>query len=55
LCRRATTHAELGGAETGVNGSVAFAGISQADAQARFIVTTGSTGVSSYLNIAYTG
>jgi len=51
----ATIHAELGGAGTGVNGSVTFAGISLADAQARFTVTTGSTGGSSYLNIAYTG
>ncbi|HEY0202625.1 MAG TPA: peptidylprolyl isomerase [Acetobacteraceae bacterium] len=51
----ATIHAELGGAGTGVNGSVTFAGISQADALARFTVTTGITGESSYLNIAYTG
>ena len=51
----ATIHSELGGAGTGINGSVTFAGISQADAQARFTVTTGSTGGSSYLNIAYTG
>ncbi|MGI4946469.1 MAG: peptidylprolyl isomerase [Janthinobacterium lividum] len=51
----ATIHTELGGAGTGVNGSVTFAGISQADALARFTVTTGTTGGSSYLNIAYTG
>ena len=51
----ATIHAELGGAGTGVNGSVTFAGISQADAEARFTVTPGVTDGNSYLNIAYTG
>jgi cyclophilin family peptidyl-prolyl cis-trans isomerase len=51
----ATIHSELGGAGTGVNGSVTFAGISQADADARFSVLTGSVGGNPYLYVAYTG
>ena len=51
----ATIHSELGGAGTGINGSVTFAGISQADAQAKFTVTTGAVGGASYLYVAYTG
>ncbi len=51
----ATIHSELGGAGTGVNDSVTFAGISLADAQAKFTTSTGIVGGSSYLYIAYTG
>ena len=51
----ATIHAELGGAGTGVNASVTFAGISQADADAKFTVLTGTVGDASYLYVAYTG
>ncbi len=51
----ATIHSELGGAGTGVNGSVTFAGISLADALAKFTVTTSTVGGNAYLNIAYTG
>ncbi len=51
----ATIHSELGGAGTGVNGSVTFAGISLADAQAKFAITTGTVGGSAYLSVAYTG
>jgi len=51
----ATIHSELGGAGTGVNESVTFAGISQADALAKFTVSTGSVGGSSYLYVAFTG
>ena len=51
----ATIHSELGGAGTGVNASVTFAGVSQADAQARFTVLTGSVEGNPYLYVAYTG
>ena len=51
----ATIHSELGGAGTGVNDSVTFAGISLADAQAKFTVTTGTVGTTPYLYVAYTG
>lgn len=51
----ATIHSELGGAGTGVNASVTFAGVSLADAQAKFTVSTGTVGGANYLNIAYTG
>ncbi len=51
----ATTHSELGGAGTGVNASVTFAGISLADALAKFTVTTSTVGGNPYLSIAHTG
>jgi len=51
----ATIHSELGGAGTGVNGSVTFAGISLADAQARFSILQGVVGNTPYLYVAYTG
>jgi len=51
----ATIHSELGGAGMGVNGSVTFAGISLADAQAKFTVSAGKVGDTPYLNVAYTG
>ena len=51
----ATLHSELSGAGTGVNGSVTFAGISLADAQTKFTISTGNVGGADYLNIAYTG
>ena len=51
----ATIHSELGGAGTGVNASVTFAGISQADADAKFTVLTGTVENAPYLYVAYTG
>ena len=51
----ATIHSELGGTGTGVNASVTFANISQADADAKFTVLTGQVGDAPYLYIAYTG
>ena len=51
----ATIHSELGGAGTGVDASVTFAGITQAEADARFTVLTGQVGDAPYLYIAYTG
>lgn len=51
----ATLHSELAGAGTGVNASATFAGISPADVQAKFTMTSGTVGGLSYLNIAYTG
>jgi Ca2+-binding RTX toxin-like protein len=51
----ATLHSELSGAGTGVNGSVTFAGISLADAQTKFTISTGNVGGADYLQIAYTG
>jgi len=51
----ATIHSEIGGAGTGVNGSVTFAAISLADAQAKFTITTGSVGGTTYLSIVNTG
>ncbi len=51
----ATLHSELGGAGTGVNESVTFAGINPADVPAKFTITTGSVGGSSYLSVVYTG
>ncbi len=49
----ATIHAELGGAGTGTNASVTFAGVSLADAQSRFTISTGTTGGAGYLYVAY--
>lgn len=49
----ATIHAELGGAGTGTNASVTFAGVSFADAQSKFTLSTGTTGGAGYLYVAY--
>jgi len=49
----ATIHSELGGAGTGVNASLTFTGVSLADAQTRLSVTTGTTGGTPYLSVAY--
>jgi hypothetical protein len=51
----ATIHSELGGAGTGINASITFAGISSADAQAKFTYSVGVTNGANYLQIAYTG
>ncbi len=51
----ATIHSELGGAGTGVNGSVTFAGLSLADVQNKLTMTTGNVGGANYLLISYTG
>ena len=52
----ATIHSELGGAGTGVNGSVTFAGISLAQAQANFTFTYGTTNTGdNYMKVTYTG
>ena len=51
----ATIHAETNGAGTGVNGSVTFAGVSLADAQSKFTMSTGSVGGNPYLYLKYTG
>ncbi len=45
----ATLHAEIKGAGTGVNASVTFAGMSVADAQSKFGVSTGNAGGNNYL------
>ena len=51
----ATIHSELGGAGTGINASITFAGISAADAQARFTYSVGTTNDANYLQITYSG
>ena len=51
----ATIHSELGGAGTGINASITFAGISAADAQAKFTYSVGTTNGANYLQIAYSG
>jgi hypothetical protein len=51
----ATIHSELGGAGTGINASITFAGISSADAQAKFTYSVGVMNGANYLQIAYTG
>ena len=52
----ATIHSELGGAGTGVNGSVTFAGISLAQAQANFAFSYGTTNAGdNYMQVTYTG
>ncbi len=53
-----TIHSELGGPGTGVNGSITFAGIDQATADAHFSITTGTllpgtAGAIDYLLIQY--
>lgn len=51
-----TIHSELGGAGTGVNGSVTFAGISLAQAQANFAFSYGTTNAGdNYMQVTYTG
>ncbi|MGI4941249.1 MAG: beta strand repeat-containing protein [Janthinobacterium lividum] len=51
-----TIHSELGGAGTGVNGSVTFAGISLAQAQANFSFSYGTTNAGdNYMQVTYTG
>ncbi len=45
----ATLHSEIKGTGTGVNASVTFAGLSVAEAQAKFAVSTGNAGGSNYL------
>ena len=47
----ATIHSEIGGAGSGVNGSVTFTGYSLADVQSKFSVTTGSIGDTNYLYV----
>ena len=57
----ATIHSELGGAGSGINGSLTFVGLSVADAQSKLTVQTGHFGTAGqayylgYLYIAYTG
>ncbi len=52
----ATIHSELGGAGTGVNGSVTFAGISLAQMQANFTFSYGTTNAGDhYMQVTYTG
>ena len=51
----ATIHSELGGAGTGINASITFAGISAADAQAKFTYSGGVTNGANYLQVSYTG
>jgi len=51
----ATIHSELGGAGTGINASITFAGISAADAQAKFTYSVGVTNGANYLQVSYTG
>ena len=51
----ATIHAALAGASTPVNGSVTFAGVSLAAAQADFTMSSGTAGGLPYLYVKYTG
>ncbi len=51
----ATIHSELGGTGTGINASITFAGISAADAQAKFTYSAGVTNGANYLQVSYTG
>ena len=57
----ATIHSELNGAGTGVNGSVTFVGVSNADAQdvsagGKFLYSYGNLGgTTPYLNVSYVG
>jgi len=51
----ATIHAQTAGAGTATNASLTFAGVSLADAQSRFTVSTGSVGGEHYMYVAYTG
>ncbi len=47
----ATIHSEIGGAGTGVNGSVTFAGVSLQDVQTKFTITNNNIGGIDYLNV----
>lgn len=47
----ATIHSEIGGAGSGVNGSVTFAGYSLADLQTKFSITPGTIGDTNYLYV----
>ena len=49
-----TLHASLAGADTGVDASVTFAGLSLATEQSHFAITTGMSGGLSYLYVKYT-
>ena len=51
MCR--AIHAAFAGADTRANGSVTFAGISLATAQAHVSVTSGTSGRRSYLYVHY--
>lgn len=51
----ATIHAATAGAGTPVNGSVTFAGVSLAEAQSGFTISSGTAGSLPYLSIKYTG
>lgn len=51
----ATIHSKINGPGTGISGSVTFAGISAADAAAKFTTSTGTVGGIPYLYVAYTG
>jgi serralysin len=51
----ATLHAETNGAGTGVNASVTFAGLSVAEAQAKFGISNGNVGGNSYMYIHHDG
>ncbi len=51
----ATIHSELGGAGTGVNASITFAGISLPQTQSAFTISQGTVGGTPYLYVAYTG
>ena len=53
--RGATLHSEIKGAGTGVNASVTFAGMSVAEAQAKFGVSTGNAGGNNYLYMRNNG
>ncbi len=51
----ATIHSELGGAGTGINASITFAGITAANAQAEFTYSYGTTNNANYLQITFKG
>jgi hypothetical protein len=49
----ATLHSELGGAGTGINASVTFAGLSVSDALAKLTISTGNVEGNAYLYLKY--
>jgi len=51
----ATIHASLAGAGTPINASITFSGVSLADAQSKFALSTGGSGGQTYLYVKYTG
>lgn len=51
----ATIHAATAGAGTAVNASVTFAGVSLADAQSKFLLSSGTAGGIPYLYVHYSG